>query len=766
MTAGADLDLRAAGVGLVGWLVAWWLLGRPPSWCVLLVLAGCLAVAVRSLRGQRARATTWGWLLAGATVGASTLLHLAAVTGSPVHQLAADRASVRAELTVGTTPVRVPGRFSDQVSFDGSVLRISGRGSTFELDVPVRVLMGADEPAVARGARIRVVGALSPSQRPERAATLHVRGAAEVLAGPSALVRAPERVRAAIRAAVAGDPSPARALVPALVDGDDAALPKPVVEDFRTAGLTHLQAVSGTNLTLILGFGLLLARWGGVRARGLVLVGLVGVLGFVLLSGPEPSVLRAAAMGVIALLGLSTGGRQRGIRALGVGVLVLVVLDPWLARSWGFALSVAATSGILLLAPPWRDRLGRWMPAWLAEAVAVPLAAQLACTPLVAVLAGQVSLVAVLANVLAAPFVAPATVLGLLGGLLGLLWAPLGAVVALPAVWSCAVIVAVARHAAELPLPALSWSPGLLPVATLTGFCVAVALGLHLLLARRGPTLVLACLSVLVVAVPLPTPGWPPAGWVFAACSVGQGDALLLSTGPGAAVVIDAGPEPRVIDRCLRRFRIRAVPIVVITHLHADHVDGLAGVLRGRRVGQVLTTSLAEPVGGARLLHRVADRSRVPVRTVGDGGTARVGPVTWQVLAPGPGSFPESQSPPNDASVVLLVTVRGLRILLMGDEERPAQADLHRRYPELRADVLKVAHHGSSKQDVDLVRGLGARLAVISVGLGNDYGHPAPSTLALLAGAGLQVRRTDRDGDVAVVVGRDGLATVTRPVRR
>jgi competence protein ComEC len=136
------------------------------------------------------------------------------------------------------------------------------------------------------------------------------------------------------------------------------------------------------------------------------------------------------------------------------------------------------------------------------------------------------------------------------------------------------------------------------------------------------------------------------------------------------------------------------------------------------------------------------------------------------VLGPVRASYPDSDSPPNDASVVLLVEVRGARLLLMGDEERPSQADLRRTTTGLRADVLKVAHHGSSKQDLDLVGSVGARLAVISVGVANDYGHPAPSTLALLHDAGMQVRRTDLDGDVAVVVDPSGrLSSATRMPR-
>ena len=209
--------------------------------------------------------------------------------------------------------------------------------------------------------------------------------------------------------------------MPALVDGDDAAMPDDWSLDFQTTGLTHLLAVSGSNLTLVLAFVLVVARWLGVRGRGLTVGGRsVAVVFFVLLARPEPSVLRAAAMGVVALAGLSAGGRRRGIRALCVAVIVLVLLDPWLARSVGFLLSTMATAGILLLAPPWRDRLARWMPAAAGRGGrrAAGRAARLHAGDRRDLRAGSV--VAVAANVLAAPAVGPATVLGLVGGLVAL----------------------------------------------------------------------------------------------------------------------------------------------------------------------------------------------------------------------------------------------------------------------------------------------------------------------------------------------------------
>lgn len=752
-------DLRALGLAGIAWLVVLATgVGAARLVVVLVVLGGGWAL-LRWRRGGGWAAPAAVVLVAAAALS-SALLHEAAIEQNPVHRLGAQGAAVTAVVVLRSDPVLSPGRFGSTVWAEADVLDLVRQGRRFRMEVPVLLVLPSERPPT-RGTTLKVAGSLRPTDRPERAAVLTARSEAELVARPSGLTAVGNRLRRAVRTAVADQQPGPRALVPALVDGQDGGLAKHVVEDFRTTGMTHLLAVSGTNLTLIVGFLLVLARWVGVRARGLIVVGLLGVGGFLLLAGAEPSVLRAAAMGVIALVGLGNGGRGRGVRALGVGVLVLVLVDPVLARSVGFALSVAATAAILLLVPRWRQALSGWMPRWLAEAIAVPLAAQLVCTPLVAVISGQVSLVAVAANVMAAPLVAPATVFGLLAGLVALVSPAAGQFLAMPAGWAGTGLIEIAEHAAAVALPTVTWGGSASAIATLTLLCGGVGLVLHRLLVRRWASIAVAGLAVAAMLVPLPTPGWPPRGWVLVVCSVGQGDALVLRAAEHAAVVIDAGPDPRPVDRCLRRLGIRTVSALVVTHFHADHIDGLSGVLRGRRFGQILTSPRADPAAGAQAVARAALRSGVPVRPVVPGESGQVGALRWQVLAPLALDYPDSESPPNDASVVMLVEVSGIRILLMGDEERPSQAALHRQFPNLRADVLKVAHHGSSKQDADLIESLGARVALISVGVDNDYGHPAASTLEALNRAGMQVHRTDREGDLAVTVtGSGDLATV------
>ena len=747
-----ERDLRTTLLGASAWAGA--LVGlQLRGWWLAAVLGLLLATCFAGRSSRMAAAC----LLTAAVLCGSAAVRVEATQVSPVAGWADERAVVDAVLVVTGDPVVREGRFGDYTVVSARLESAVARGRSVRSVVPVVVIGGPGWQDVRMGSTVRFTGRLGPPSSAREAAVVTGQGDPVLMRAPPAALTGAEAVRASVRRASAGGPDEAAVLVPALVTGDDAALPQELVEDFQTSGLTHLTAVSGTNLTLVLAFLLLVARWSRVRGRGLLVVGLLGVVGFVLMARPEPSVVRAAAMGTVALLGLGAGGRAAGVRALGAAVLLLLVADPWLARSPGFTLSVLATGGILFVAPPLRDALHGWLSRPLAEAIAVPLAAQLACTPVVAALSGEVSLVAVAANLLAAPAVGPATVLGLLGGLVGLLVPPLGAAIGLVATWSAQLVVVVAQRAAELPVAAVDWStsgPALALLTLLTLVATAVA---PWLLRRPLATAVVVVLLAVAVVRPVAGLGWPPDGWVLVMCDVGQGDALVLATGEASGVVVDAGPEPQLVDGCLRRLGIEQVPAVVLTHFHADHVDGLPGVLRGRVVGELEVSGLREPAYGAEQVDRWAAAAGVPVRAPAYGEVVTVGEVTWEVLGP----QRVVTDNPNDASVVLLVEAAGIRLLLSGDVEPPAQAALLEE--ELGSvDVLKVPHHGSRYQDDLLLTTLGVRVALVSAGEDNDYGHPDPGTLEVLSDAGAMVGRTDEDGDVAVVV-RDGeLRVVSR----
>lgn len=768
---GGAQDLRMPFLAVVAWLTA--LLTQAPHQVLVLVVAVAgVAAAGWAARSPRGRATLAAAALIGFAVLTSALVRTEAITSGPVAALAAERAAVEVVGVVSQDPRLIHGQFGDQVAVVVTVAEVVGRGLRQRLSSPVLVLGDPSWESVPLGARVGTRGRLAPADDGDLAALLPSPSSPEVLAEPDVWWRGAGAVRTSIREAVAHRPPAQRALVPALVDGDDRGLDPALEEDFRTTGLTHLTAVSGTNLTLIVGFLVIVARWCGLRGRWLTLVAAAGIVGFLLLARTEPSVVRAAAMGTVGLVALSSNGRQRALRGLAVAVVALMLIDPALAASPGFALSAMATAGIVVFAPGWRDAMARRIPLWLAEAIAVPAAAQLACTPVVAALSGQVSLVAVPANLLVAPVVGPATVLGLAAGLVGLLGGVgqfVGRLLGTLAGWCVGWIVVVAEAGARVPLAAMGWGTSALALALLVVLCGALVLAVPLALRHpkvsKRVAVLLVVAAVLLVglsgrsALPrLPgAPGaWPARGWVMAMCDVGQGDALVLRAGPATGVVIDAGPDPGAVDDCLGRLDIEQVPLIVLTHFHADHVAGLSGVLEGRSVGAIWTTTLLDPPEAVDAVSSLAAGEHVPLTAPPD-GTVRIGDVTLQALWPidrEPHLGPGDGSTANDASVVLVADVRGVRILLTGDLEPPGQDALAATLDDLDVDVLKVPHHGSRYQDVDVLTSVDAEYALISVGADNDYGHPAPDLIAALASSGAQVVRTDEDGDVLVV--RDG----------
>ena len=258
---------------------------------------------------------------------------------------------------------------------------------------------------------------------------------------------------------------------------------------------------------------------------------------------------------------------------------------------------------------------------------------------------------------------------------------------------------------------------------------------------------------------------WPPPGWLLVACDVGQGDGIVVNSGPGRAVVVDTGPDPHLIDGCLDRLRIETVDLVVLTHFHADHVDGLDGVLDGRPVAEVRSSPVRDPPGEAAQVSRLEEAGHTRVGELRAGQHLEVGGVTADVWWPA--REIDAGSVANNGSIVLTLVVGGVSFLLAGDIEREAAAAVLRkvqRDPDRwgAIDVLKVAHHGSGNRDDRLLDHVSGRIALISVGKGNDYGHPTPSTLAALDARGFEVHRTDLEGDLAVV-SRDGEIVVVSP---
>lgn len=870
--------------------------------CLLAAGATVLLLVRRGGRGP-AGATLAGILLTAAAATATTLLHTADLHRGPLPALArpesvaappraapgaatatpltpppstapapgpapAVPSGLRVELTVTGDPKSrtsrargtAPGQSLvtvDAVADQVAVPDAAGRVTVTRGRTPVLVMVRAQDagpwldllPSTRLAAEVRVLPAGEGFR--DSAAVLLAHGPPRLIQGPSLPQRIAGRLRSGLRSACDGLSADARGLLPGLVVGDTSRLPDDLREDFRATDLAHLTAVSGANLAILLAVLLGppgragtperrgLAALLGLSLRKTALLGTALTLAFVTVCRPDPSVLRAAATGLIGLLALASGRPRHALPALSGAVLVLVLLDPDLARSYGFLLSVLATAGLLVLGPRWAAALrARGWPGPLATGVAAATAAQALCAPVTVLLAPRVSLVAVPCNLLAELAVAPATLLGFAVLALEPLAPPVARLLAglagVPAGW----LATVARVGASLPGAQLAWPGGLsgagtLVLATLAACWAAPLLlpprpapgggpGVRAVRSRRVRVLSAAVLALTLLLVLLRPPaltriatGWPPDGWRLAMCDVGQGDMLVLpilpddraaavpdsgppagavsgsappdsappdtalsgsplsgSAPPDSAVVVDAGPDPHAADACLRSLGITRVPLLLLTHFHADHVEGVPGVLRGRQVGAVETTVLDEPPAEAARVRGWAAAAGVPLLRAGPGEHRTAGPgLSWDVLWPA--GAPGYATPgANNASVALLVTLGragggsagDLRVALLGDLEPPAQAALLTGRRTGRVDVLKVAHHGSAHQDWDLAAALRPRLALISCGRDNPYGHPAPRTVDHLRGLGATVLRTDLSGDVAVVGDASAtLGALTRP---
>lgn len=776
------LDVRLLLPAGCAWIAV--LVGLRLSPAVLLptaVAAGftALLLARRDLGSARSIAALC--LAATSLTTLATGLHQATAQVGLVDELTAQRATVTVRASLATDP-RLVSRRSDAAGADDpmyvltlTVREVAGRGE--QSGSGARVLVFGDEAwaEMRWGQTVLVTGRLSePDPGAAETAVLAVFRPPRLVADAPAPFRAVEVLRERLREATDPLPADPRGLVPALVIGDTSRLPGDLVDDMRATGMTHLTAVSGANVSILLLAVVWCCGWLRIPRRGRLPVCLVALAAFVLLCRPEPSVVRASAMGVVGLLATSSGRPRAAAPALGAAVVGLLVIDPWLAASYGFALSVLATLGLVLFARSWGRRIAAALPrrlAWLGEPIAIPVAAQAMCAPVIVLLQSSVSVVGVPANLLAAPLVAPATLGGIAVVLLAPLSLPLGVAIAwvagLPA-WG---IGAVAHLAARVPWGNLPWPagpPGALLLAALV--LLALLTGPRLVVrGRRHPVVVLACALLVSAAVwPLPQPGWPPPGWVLVVCDVGQGDAAVLRTGPDRALVVDAGPDEAAVGRCLDDLGVRRVEAVVLTHLHADHVTGLPTLLDGRGVGEVVTTPVRDEDSGAAeqptvgpLVVRASAAAGVPLTEVRAGDRLSWGRVQATVLWPG--RTVRTGSLQNNGSVVLDVRVAGVRLLLLGDAEQEAQRETRRALARLGDPTpvlaMKVAHHGSSNHDPALLRQVRATYGLISVGADNDYGHPAPRLLGSLRDAGTLAVRTDRGGDLAVVV-RDGRGSV------
>jgi DNA internalization-related competence protein ComEC/Rec2 len=660
------------------------------------------------------------------------------------------------------------------VSLDGSLRTDPSRGSvgwhavmdvsrvrtpTTSLVVHEPAWISGDEapPLLARGDRLRVEGTLdvpdtadgfgSFLERSGIVAELEVRTIERL--GPSsiAFVRWAQVFRGAMTDAFARLlPEREAGLMLGLALGDDTRLDPATERDFRSSGLSHLLVVSGGNVAMVLGPVLALGSLLRLSRWWRFVLGVSAVAFFVVLTGAEPSVLRAGVMAAIALIGIVLARPRSTGTVLSAAVLLLLVLDPTLVWSVGFQLSVLATAGMIALAGPLAERL-RFLPEPLALATAATLSAQVAVTPLLLFWFHEVPTSTLVANVLAFPAVAPAMLLGLAAACASFLWAPLAALLARLALLPIRYLEVVADRAARAPVP---WITGGGRTTLLIGLGVAAALAWWLRSGRRVPrTLVVAAVAVapLVVWTSAISSG-PPASLTVRFFDVGQGDAALITSPGGATILVDGGPDEAQVATELAAVGVKRLDLVVASHPHADHIVGLPAVLTRFPVGLLLEPGCETDSPDAVALEAAIASEDVPVAYPRAGQALDVGDVHLEILSPDR-CWTGTESDTNNDAIVFRASIGEDSFLFATEPEEPAQQVLLDEAVDLTADVLKVPHHGAATSIRPFFDAVHPAVAIVSVGP-NTYGHPVPEVLGWIRATGATVLRTDRAGTVTV----------------
>lgn len=639
-------------------------------------------------------------------------------------------------------------------------------GATHVDGIRAPALLFGPVPTGGIGTELRASGRLVEAGPGESVAFLvFARGSPRLVGAPPWLLDSANALRSTFAAAASGLPGDGGALLPGLAIGDTGRVSAGLDAAMKATSLSHLTAVSGANCAVVVGLIMLGGASIGLGRRARIAASLVVLAGFVVLVTPEASVLRAAVMAGIVLVALASGRPTRGIPVLSLAVSVLLVIDPWLARDYGFILSVLATGGLLVIAGPLAGRLARWVPAWLAALISIPLAAQLACQPVLILLNPAVPVYGVVANLLSEPAAPVATVLGLAACLLLPVLEPLGRVIAalawVPASW----IAAVARFFAGLPGAQAPWIPGTAGVVLLAAATVVL-----LVVALRRPGRLTRALATLLIAslvaytasalgAGLGRRMSVPSDWQIAACDIGQGDAVLVRS-EGQVALIDTGPDPALLARCLDELGIRRIQLLVLSHYDLDHVGGTSAVLG------MVDRAIVGPVADANdtALRTALSATGTGVEEVARGARGRLGDLRWQILWPA-ARLGDIQ-PGNPASVTVRFDgvgpcVQGcLSALFLGDLGEEAQSRMLGLAKPGAVDVVKVAHHGSADQSARLYERLRARVGIVSVGAGNSYGHPTDLLLGILVAVGTAISRTDLEGMILLSPRPDGTVSV------
>jgi competence protein ComEC len=706
--------------------------------------AACLAVAVL--------------VPAGAWVGAA---RVAAIDRSPLRVLVARDVTVR-----GYVARRERSSFGVQ-RLRLRVTRVEGRGPARDL-VQLRVPKGSHLAEPSIGDELVAAGTLElPRRRAgdsfDYAAYLRRNGVHAILRaryvertggrrdGPAGLI---DTLRRRAEAGVsAGLDPPLGALARGMVLGEDEDISDATAEDFKRSGLAHVLAVSGQNVTLltILAWPLLASLGLGRRARLAGVVALIAV--YVPLTGAGPSIVRAGVMGAAGAVAALAGRPASRWYALLLAAAVTLAFDP---RAWldvGWQLSFAAVVGIFLLAGPLMRRLQR-LPEALAAGAATTVAATLATAPLMSLHFGRVSLVSLFANLIALPAIAPIMWIGMLASAAAQAWLlPAELLNALNA-YLLGFVSSVARWSARAP--GAVWQLQLASTLGLAcGYALVGAAGAAV--ARRGRVAAVAGIAALLLAAGAVAgarrgPLAPPAPFTATFLDVGQGDATLFQA-PGASVLVDGGPPEADVVAKLRAHGVNSLDVVVLTHEQRDHEGGLEAVMRSLPVRLLIDGGAGSKDPRHGRIVGAAHARGTEVVEAAAGQSLALGHVRVQVLGPPADRTPDPDEDPNQHAAVLIVSFGSIDFFMPAD----AESDVTGTLPLRPVEVVKVAHHGSQDEGLrSLIERLRPEAAVIEVGAGNPYGHPAGATISTLARTVPHVFRTDRDGDVVMTSARDG----------